>query len=391
MNKNLLIFDLFGTILLDISNDHSKGFTYLAKEANKPLDKIKDVARMFHSKYMNNRTITLQETSMIAQLNFFQEILGFTFSKSLFTIEYEFLLETRINHINTGMLELLDFLLNRNYELYIMSNTIFSASSLKQYLDGFGINSYFTDVFTSSDFGYRKPSEKFFFEVWEKISKNEYIQPNKVIFIGDKIEKDILGAKEFGYKPVLLSDKNTELAIAINCLKFNSLFQFKSYLESHYIYLNSIADNLSASDGPGNRLVVYLQGCEIKCPGCHNQNTWDIQLGKRYEVEHLALEIISKTNKYARNITISGGEPLYQEHATINLINILSKADINICLYTSYDFDLVPSSIKDRIQYLKTGSYINSLIDTTNGYFGSSNQQFWKKNKEGAWEILPLK
>lgn len=31
--------------------------------------------------------------------------------------------------------------------------------------------------------------------------------------------------------------------------------------------------NFSAVDGPGNRMVVFFQGCNLACPGCHNPYT----------------------------------------------------------------------------------------------------------------------
>ncbi|WP_235712661.1 4Fe-4S cluster-binding domain-containing protein, partial [Aeromonas caviae] len=29
----------------------------------------------------------------------------------------------------------------------------------------------------------------------------------------------------------------------------------------------------SCVDGPGNRLALFLQGCNFRCPGCHNPHT----------------------------------------------------------------------------------------------------------------------
>lgn len=34
---------------------------------------------------------------------------------------------------------------------------------------------------------------------------------------------------------------------------------------------------LSKEDGPGNRVVVYLQGCHLRCPWCHSPHSWDLK------------------------------------------------------------------------------------------------------------------
>ena len=30
-------------------------------------------------------------------------------------------------------------------------------------------------------------------------------------------------------------------------------------------------------DGPGNRVVLYLQGCHLRCPWCHSPHSWDMK------------------------------------------------------------------------------------------------------------------
>ena len=74
------------------------------------------------------------------------------------------------------------------------------------------------------------------------------------------------------------------------------------------ILINSIDYKGSIVDGPGIRTVLYLQGCEQRCEGCHNTGTWDINIGKFVSVIDLANEI--RRRSFNNKLTISGGEPL---------------------------------------------------------------------------------
>lgn len=31
------------------------------------------------------------------------------------------------------------------------------------------------------------------------------------------------------------------------------------------------------SDGPGNRVIIYFQGCPLRCPWCHSPHSWDLR------------------------------------------------------------------------------------------------------------------
>ena len=138
------------------------------------------------------------------------------------------------------------------------------------------------------------------------------------------------------------------------------------------IVINSIQYNRSLVDGPGIRTVLFLQGCNVHCKGCHNQSAWDIKKGKTIEITELAELLIANCRN--KKLTISGGEPLMQENAVLALIKQLK--DFDITLYTSYDYEEINPEIIQYLTYLKTGKYIQELRTSVMPYVGSSNQVF---------------
>lgn len=142
------------------------------------------------------------------------------------------------------------------------------------------------------------------------------------------------------------------------------------------MYINSIKYNNSLVDGPGIRTVLFMQGCDIHCPGCQNPVTWDIKQGKEIEV----LELVEKLDKNVINkkITISGGEPLLQKEALNELIKELFSKGFDIALYTGHNKDEVPEEIIKCLTYLKTGKFIKELKTSIKPFVGSTNQLFEK-------------
>ncbi len=95
--------------------------------------------------------------------------------------------------------------------------------------------------------------------------------------------------------------------------------------------------SLAASDGPGLRFAVFMQGCPLRCGCCHNPDTWDFGGGKEYTAE----EIVQKASRYKSyfgdkgGITVSGGEPLMQADFVSEVFELCHKESINTCLDTS--------------------------------------------------------
>ncbi|MFX1529464.1 MAG: 4Fe-4S single cluster domain-containing protein [Promethearchaeota archaeon] len=138
------------------------------------------------------------------------------------------------------------------------------------------------------------------------------------------------------------------------------------------IVINSIDFRGSIVDGPGIRTVLFVQGCNRRCEDCHNPSTWDFEKGREYEIDDIIEDL--RKNCLNKKLTISGGEPLLQYTAILELVKKLD--DFNIVLYTGYEYNEVPKEILQYIDYIKVGNYIKELRTTITPYMGSKNQKF---------------
>lgn len=142
------------------------------------------------------------------------------------------------------------------------------------------------------------------------------------------------------------------------------------------IYLNCICYDYSIGDGPGLRTLIFMQGCDLRCPFCQNQKIWDKKGGYKWSIKILINEL--KKNSITKKVTITGGEPLFQLEALETLVDELYKEQFNIVLYTGHRKEDVPKDILSKINYLKYGPFIYSKRTSTIPFVGSSNQVFEK-------------
>lgn len=142
------------------------------------------------------------------------------------------------------------------------------------------------------------------------------------------------------------------------------------------IYLNCIRYDYSISDGPGLRTLIFMQGCDLRCPFCQNKKIWDKKGGYKWSIKTLINEL--KKNSITKKVTITGGEPLFQLKALETLVDELYKEQFNIVLYTGHRKEDVPKDILSKINYLKYGPFIYSKRTSTIPFVGSSNQVFEK-------------
>ncbi len=93
-------------------------------------------------------------------------------------------------------------------------------------------------------------------------------------------------------------------------------------------------------DGPGIRLVVFAQGCPLRCAFCHNPDTWTYDGGDLMTTDDI-LKIYTRNENYYKSgggITLSGGEPLAQPEFAYELFKAAhnrKEGRIHTCLDTS--------------------------------------------------------
>ena len=96
-------------------------------------------------------------------------------------------------------------------------------------------------------------------------------------------------------------------------------------------------ESMGTYDGPGLRLVVFLQGCPFKCLYCANPDTIAFEGGTMTEEDEIVKMAVSQKPFFGRRggITFSGGEPTKQAKDLLPLFTKLKAEGINICIDTN--------------------------------------------------------
>ena len=101
-------------------------------------------------------------------------------------------------------------------------------------------------------------------------------------------------------------------------------------------YIHSI-ETMGLVDGPNIRIVIFMQGCPLRCSFCHNPDTWTLKSSHEMTSE----EVVNEIRKYrpyiemGGGVTFSGGEPLLQSKFLLGMLKLCKKAGIHTCIDTS--------------------------------------------------------
>lgn len=152
-------------------------------------------------------------------------------------------------------------------------------------------------------------------------------------------------------------------------------------------------ETFGTHEGPGIRLVVFLQGCNLHCVYCHNPDTISLTGGREIKTEEI-LALLEEQRPYFSNgggLTVSGGEPSLQADELIKLFTAAKKQGFNTALDTNgtilnesvkkllslTDLALIDLKHFDPIWHKKITGQGNEAVFKTIEFREQSKQVFW--------------
>ena len=141
--------------------------------------------------------------------------------------------------------------------------------------------------------------------------------------------------------------------------------------------------------GPGNRVGIWLTGCDRRCPGCISPELQAYNYSKEVAVSSV-MDMLKRIQSKIDGFTISGGEPFLQIKELKKLVEIFyeRKKIKDILIFSGYTKEELEALNSNDIKYIL--SHIAVLVDgpymealhTELPLQGSSNQRVLILNKE---------
>lgn len=150
-------------------------------------------------------------------------------------------------------------------------------------------------------------------------------------------------------------------------------------------YLN-IAARISCTsvEGPGLRYALWVQGCDIDCPGCCNQELLPFVRRQVIPTSEIVDEIVQAHEAYGiEGVTFLGGEPAYQARGLAEVAVSCKMHELSVMLFTGFRLEQLRKRKLPGVEHLLRhtdvvvdGPFVAARLDATRNWVGSENQRF---------------
>jgi anaerobic ribonucleoside-triphosphate reductase activating protein len=125
----------------------------------------------------------------------------------------------------------------------------------------------------------------------------------------------------------------------------------------------------SEANGPGQRTVIWLQGCRKNCVNCCNPEFRSTESGITYAPDAIVNHVACNTNQFRdiEGITFSGGEPFDQAEALLPVAESFRENGLTLMAFSGYSIDELltknasTAAMLGMLDILVDGEYIESL------------------------------
>lgn len=150
-------------------------------------------------------------------------------------------------------------------------------------------------------------------------------------------------------------------------------------------YLN-VAHRISCTsvEGPGLRFALWVQGCDINCPGCCNQELLAFERRCVLSSSEIIGEIQqSKESQGIEGVTFLGGEPAYQAKGLAEIASACKEMGLSVFLFTGFRIRRLKrlglpgvERLLQNTDVVVDGPYVSARPEKVRNWVGSENQRF---------------
>lgn len=232
---NIVIFDLYGTVLEDGFFEFKRGITWLYEtyfadrcSLQEFLDFSDTFLPLYHQRKQHHREISMMKDEL--PLYFAQ--FGVPMPEDLWELDFQIMDHMQHETLSPAVVTTLDELERRGVPMYILSNSIFSGRSAMRLLERFGIAKYFRQIFTSADAGWRKPGTMVFRLVKHAIlAENPGATADDIVFVGNDYTADAAGGIDAGLRTVWFNQQHLPNEPELPVIEIDDFSQLLDFVE----------------------------------------------------------------------------------------------------------------------------------------------------------------
>lgn len=228
MRKTIVVFDLWETLFTDEHYDFEAGLKYLYDgflSARCTFEEFKtEFYRIFQSLFRIEKSGPTEVCLIRDVIPPLFEKFGIVMPQDDAELEYAILTNMQKYSVSQDVRDTLERLVASGVKTAILSNGLFRGSLVERLLEESGIRRYFERVFSSADYGVKKPGKGFFEIALKEIRKDHPgIRNDEILYVGNDYNDDVRGGTGAGLETVWLNVAHLKNADGIACHEIDDI------------------------------------------------------------------------------------------------------------------------------------------------------------------------